>query len=226
MANKTSPIDYFDSFIFPLPSSEIIIRSYAIDVYNRVTYSSEGTIVDLSELLNPIKFSISLSNSGFAPSIVSIENESVNIGENEFIWDLGDGTFSTSTNPVHLYDEAGTYRIVLTVCDEQGESCDSTSLTFELKPIQRIELLTESVVNQFGNSISQNSTGTIAIVGTTGLEPSSDILIMLLEEELGLLVEGNIDISDFSRDRGNSIVSTFADDFAITGSTKPTFQDR
>jgi len=34
-------------------------------------------------------------------------------GSSSFIWDFGDGSFSTITNPVHLYTVAGTYQLTL-----------------------------------------------------------------------------------------------------------------
>ncbi len=37
-----------------------------------------------------------------------------------YFWDFGDGNFSTDPNPVHTYETAGTYSIVLTVSDDRG----------------------------------------------------------------------------------------------------------
>jgi len=48
-----------------------------------------------------------LSTSSFSP-IVS------------YLWDFGDGTNSTSTNPTHIYQSPGTYSITLTVNTQQG----------------------------------------------------------------------------------------------------------
>jgi len=48
-------------------------------------------------------------------------------------WDFGDGNTSTEQNPVHTYDEPGTYDVQLEVCNENG--CDtfsaSQAITFD-----------------------------------------------------------------------------------------------
>ena len=43
-------------------------------------------------------------------------------GGTEYEWDFGDGVTSSRANPVHTYEEAGTYSVVLTVTDEDGDS--------------------------------------------------------------------------------------------------------
>ena len=37
------------------------------------------------------------------------------------VWSFGDGTFSTERNPVHTYEQAGSYRVILTVTPSRGE---------------------------------------------------------------------------------------------------------
>ncbi|MEQ8707035.1 MAG: PKD domain-containing protein [Phaeodactylibacter sp.] len=48
-------------------------------------------------------------------------------------WDFGDGNTSTEQNPIHTYDEPGTYDVQLEVCNENG--CDtfsaSQAITFD-----------------------------------------------------------------------------------------------
>jgi PKD repeat protein len=41
-------------------------------------------------------------------------------------WDLGDTSSSTETNPVHTYDAWGAYDVVLTVTDDEGQSCQAS----------------------------------------------------------------------------------------------------
>ncbi len=54
---------------------------------------------------------------------VQFVNSSVGVSMN-FLWDFGDGTTSTSTNPLHLYSNEGIYTISITTTDVNG--CDST----------------------------------------------------------------------------------------------------
>lgn len=43
-------------------------------------------------------------------------------GSPDYEWDFGDGSSSTRANPVHTYEEAGTFSVTLTVTDEDGDS--------------------------------------------------------------------------------------------------------
>lgn len=40
----------------------------------------------------------------------------------QFVWDLGDGTIADTFNVSHIYEEAGTYTVKLTVYDASGEA--------------------------------------------------------------------------------------------------------
>jgi hypothetical protein len=47
-------------------------------------------------------------------------------------WDFGDGNTSTLQNPTHVYNETGTYNVILTVTDDEGNIA-SDSATVEIK---------------------------------------------------------------------------------------------
>ena len=49
-------------------------------------------------------------------------------------WDFGDGTVSTERHPVHTYTVPGTYAVVLTVTDDQGQSSQLTRDYTVLEP--------------------------------------------------------------------------------------------
>ena len=44
-----------------------------------------------------------------------------------FEWDFGDGTTAVGQNPVHVYSEAGTYTVTLTVTDSEGNTVTDTA---------------------------------------------------------------------------------------------------
>lgn len=70
---------------------------------------------------------------GCAPYQAVFTNTS--IGGQQFTWDLGDGTTSTTTNPTHLYTNPGTYAIKLTAVD--NNTCnitDDTTVTITVNP--------------------------------------------------------------------------------------------
>jgi len=63
----------------------------------------------------PPTASFTYSSTRTFPVMVQFTNLSTNPfpGTSGFIWDFGDGSFSTITNPVHLYTTAGTYQVIL-----------------------------------------------------------------------------------------------------------------
>jgi PKD repeat protein len=73
-------------------------------------------------------FSVS-QTSGRVPLFVSFADESSGPITGR-LWDLGDGTTSTRTNPVHVYRRAGLYTVRLTVTDDAGNSTTSTKTAY------------------------------------------------------------------------------------------------
>lgn len=67
-------------------------------------------------------------DSGCAPLTVRFRDLS-NGPRDRYLWDFGDGDTSNDTNPLHTYDEPGTYTVRLTVyntqLDEQGEDSEA-----------------------------------------------------------------------------------------------------
>lgn len=55
-----------------------------------------------------------------APCTVTFTNSSVN--SVRYVWDFGDGDSSTVTNPVHVFQEGGTYPVTLTAFNEEDDS--------------------------------------------------------------------------------------------------------
>ena len=52
---------------------------------------------------------------------------------NAWHWDFGDATSSTEVNPAHAYNDPGTYLVVLTVTDDNGQSTDSAPLEIKVR---------------------------------------------------------------------------------------------
>jgi len=60
------------------------------------------------------------SKSGSTVSFTSMATDSDGIIE-KYSWNFGDGAKSSSPNPTHQYDNAGTYTVTLTVTDDDGK---------------------------------------------------------------------------------------------------------
>jgi PKD repeat protein len=58
---------------------------------------------------------------GPAPLAIRFQNLSVESGFS-FLWDFGDGTNSTERNPLHIFQEEGTYNVKLTMVSQNGAS--------------------------------------------------------------------------------------------------------
>lgn len=87
---------------------------------------------------------------------VQFDNESLHPADEalSYQWDFGDGNTSTSKNPVHVYEEPGTYSVSLVVKDPDGDEDSTSSLatvTAELvvqvdRPFHEPEVGEEAVV--------------------------------------------------------------------------------
>lgn len=65
-------------------------------------------------------FGFTVPNSCKPPTVVHFTNKSSGTGSLNYEWDFGDGQRSTQTNPVHTYNNPGTYPIKLVVRNSTG----------------------------------------------------------------------------------------------------------
>lgn len=68
-------------------------------------------------------------NGYVAPSQVTLTNQSQNA--TAYVWDFGDGTTSTLKDPVHVYNQAGTYTIKLIATNAQASNTTGVTLTIQ-----------------------------------------------------------------------------------------------
>ncbi|MDQ2721514.1 MAG: PKD domain-containing protein, partial [Bacteroidota bacterium] len=76
------------------------------------------------------QFTNSIPNSCKAPATINFFNSSNGTGTLNYQWDFGDGTTSTSTNPSHIYNSAGSYSVKLIVFNSIG--CTDTLIKSNL----------------------------------------------------------------------------------------------
>jgi hypothetical protein len=67
------------------------------------------------------KFTVQVSNDGFAPADVQFTNTSIvpdRVESVTYTWNFGDGTSSSQVSPSHYYEEPGVYNVTLVVISE------------------------------------------------------------------------------------------------------------
>lgn len=120
----------------------------------------------LSKMINAIpvvKFTINGCNGKYMTGcrlvfVSSFLDDSANI---VYRWDFGDGSFSTRTNPIHSYKQAGTYRVSLRITDGGHKQAEVTQeLHIAVKPKPKIKhkpeasFSTQKKVYETGESIA------------------------------------------------------------------------
>lgn len=99
------------------------VNSVSLTASNAIgsdTYTSDITVLGTPEAA----FDVQVQD-----GIIFITNNST--GATEYTWDFGDGDGSDEENPIHIYDQDGTYTITLTAEND----CGSNSATFEVSVI-------------------------------------------------------------------------------------------
>jgi hypothetical protein len=76
-----------------------------------------GSSDDVSITYRPVPDAgfITDQDEGCWPLQVTFTNYSVNVQDRDYYWDFGDGNSSGDQNPVHIFEDAGDYPVVLTV---------------------------------------------------------------------------------------------------------------
>jgi PKD repeat protein len=96
-------------------------RNLAAGIYQFITTDSDGCISSSS---------ITIQNEGISPEAaytinrnnltIQFVNTSTGGSQNTYLWEFGDGSFSTERNPEHTYAGLGAYSVCLTVTNECG----------------------------------------------------------------------------------------------------------
>lgn len=88
-------------------------------------------------------------------------------GATSYLWDFGDGNFSTAQNPTHVYGNTGVFNVCLTVynmCGDSATSCDSVTIIM----LGNVSVIENSSVEIYPNPASNDATVTVTSVEFTG----------------------------------------------------------
>ncbi|MEM7032744.1 MAG: LamG-like jellyroll fold domain-containing protein [Chloroflexota bacterium] len=139
-------------------------------VYNRAL--SQIEIEQLYSTTLPTAAFTATPTSGEAPLSVDFSDSSTDA--DSYLWDFGDGTTSTETNPSHTYQTAGVYEAQLTATNSSGDQTSPTQMINVTSPNSCIQLdLSQVTFESYG---SGQDFGT-AVVVTDPAYPAGTVQI-------------------------------------------------
>ncbi|HQC11852.1 MAG TPA: PKD domain-containing protein, partial [Methanoregulaceae archaeon] len=101
------------------------VGSYTVELTVWNDCGTDSTTAPINAIcLEPVAQFTADPDSGYAPLTVQFTDSSLN-NVISWNWNFGDGSTSTQQNPVHTFDEVGTYTVTLTVQNDCGS--DSTA---------------------------------------------------------------------------------------------------
>jgi PKD repeat protein len=135
--------------------------TYSLDIADACGSGTESVTVE----------EYSLPVAGFTSSTSFLTgvftNTSTPSGNTTYSWDFGDATTSTSTNPVHAFDNPTTYTVTLTATNECGSDVFTGTVT--LSTVGMDELLLNGDVSVFPNPSKGEFIVDLTLVSSTDL---------------------------------------------------------
>ena len=126
---RAGELSYTDNGLYPLAEYSYFVVAHDENMYS--TASNTVSVTSGKDTIAPIAHA--------GNSSVTIAEQSVkfdgsqsqdNYGIKEYSWDFGDGNTAVGKSSSHIYSEAGTYTVTLSVTDESGNSgTDTTTVT-------------------------------------------------------------------------------------------------
>jgi PKD repeat protein len=123
---------------------------------------------------------------GVAPLSVSFHNSSSNA--TGYLWNFGDGSIGTETNPQHTYDAPGSYTITLTACREGECAEESASVIVEANDGGAVESGEVAIGRMdFEADVDfwtfESPAGSEVTIDLVALGSELDLLVFLIDEE-------------------------------------------
>jgi PKD repeat protein len=114
------------------------------------TNSTTQIITVSPEVIPPAASFISNVTSGISPLSIQFNDTSTN-SPNSWNWSFGDGTNSTSQNPIHIYTHPGQFTVSLTVTNNGGSN--TTQISNYINVANLSQGVTVNLRNSLGNGI-------------------------------------------------------------------------
>ena len=108
---------------------EIIMEFESEDVCNQQD-GQISTIVEIEGVSPTSEFGVLVECLNVPPT-VSFTAFETNNSTTSYLWDFGDGNMSTESNPTHIYDQSGTYTVMLQVTNGCGSTTSSEEINFD-----------------------------------------------------------------------------------------------
>ena len=126
-----------------------------------VSLGSNVVVVTGEHVVNPVILppleADFTSNSPVTLGELAVFTSTVNQAGVTYAWTFGDGTGSTQANPVHAYEFAGTYDVILEVSN--GDETVTVTGTFEVlpQPVEEYNIFLPIVVKPAGASATSEA---------------------------------------------------------------------
>lgn len=156
--------------------------TYSVEVTDPFNCISSDT-TQVVEVLNPI--------AGFTNAVTFMTSTFTNTSQNatSYLWDFGDGTTSTDSDPVHVFPwPGGTFTVVLTASNECGSSSDTLTVRADETTTSIQELGNDVSYNVYPNP--NNGTFTLEVNGTS----ADDIELEIVDLQGKLILNRNYGI--------------------------------
>jgi|GEM_PF-898716 len=129
-------------------SLTVTMNGYVSNTSNVKVTAGQTSVVNIALLPTPVPDPLASFNYGgsmVTPAVITFTNTSQNA--NSYLWEFGDGTTSTITNPSKTYNSKGTYNVKLTATNTSTGKSNQTSQNIVITPgkvfLQRV------IVDQF-----------------------------------------------------------------------------
>jgi PKD repeat protein len=107
-----------------------VIRAIAVDDDG---YQSGTARVDINVTNGPLTLDASIPEKGYPGELKHFfAYASGGVPPYEWVWDFGDGTGSLDNDPVHAYQNPGTYEVTVTLTDQADTEVRRNSFNWQL----------------------------------------------------------------------------------------------